>query len=84
MDDKIERFLKISLVNREVNWYKTENEGMYTDSVYSLRECALKDFGDSPEAEATFKSWAGITILCPEIPDGQELALKGDISSMIS
>jgi len=57
---------------------------MFEDKIYKPRYCTPEDFGETEEGDTIYKSWAGITILCPDIPKNVDTSLMGDLSSMIS
>jgi len=84
-EEEFQKHLDIKFIDRIVNWYEPEGSpGRFRDIVFPARYCTQEDFGETEEAVATFLSWTGITILCPDLPPEHKLHLEGDLSSMIS
>ena len=61
-------------------------EGFFADSTdyrVSLERLDLT-VGDLKEDKQFFKDWAGFDLICPDIPKGKSLVVKGSAASMIS
>jgi hypothetical protein len=67
-----------------IDWHKPEGEGRFKYVDYSVRQCVQADFGTGPKAVTFFETWAGFSLLCPDLPEGVSLVLQGNTASMVT
>ena len=84
--DELQEYFRLKFAVTRINWETYEK----TEKDYPARVCQEKDFtigqsGDTLEkSKWTFQSWKQVLIMCPDVPEGESVVLKGDLSLMES
>ena len=55
-----------------------DRDGRYTKKTFGARPCTLEDFHNQTEY---FNRWKHSHILCPDIPEDNEMLISGDLAS---
>lgn len=82
LDEELSTYLDFKFKQAEDNWYLPHDEGRFKHVEYPAKQCTQDDFGHDSDSVKYFEAWAGITLLCPDLKDGEHLMLEGESSSM--
>ena len=82
MDD-ISRYLDVYFYQNTDDYYLKGSDRFKSERI-EAKFCEEKDFGPDADSIEFFKGWAGYNLICPDMPDGESLQLRGDASSMVN
>ena len=51
------------------DWYQTDNSKIYGRNATRAKQCTVADFGDEQDKIDIFESWAGFSLLCPNLEE---------------
>jgi hypothetical protein len=82
IDKDFYKNLDVYYIERTIDWYKPAGKRV-TKRRFEAKPCELEDFGDPKYGKKIYDTWDGFSIMCPDVPKGQEIHLQGDPSTMV-
>ena len=85
-DPEVHLNMDMYFIKKKYDWYKYPDPSYVTFEEIPARQCTVDDFIDDHDEKGPelYDSWAGFSLICPDMPEDNDFYLEGNQAMMKS